>query len=81
MKNCMILENEISKAFWKDFGWILEGQNDEKSIKNGVEKYVFFRLRFFSDLLRLLVIFGGFWEARALPKITKKLKKTIFERI
>ena len=61
-----------------DFGAVFGGQNDEKSRKNGVEKRVFFLLRFFCDFLRIFAILGRFWEASGPQKMAKILKKSIF---
>ena len=59
-----------------DFGVVFGGQSEEKSRTNCVEKHTFFLLRFFGDVLRFLMIFARFWEARGPPKIEKKLKKS-----
>ena len=61
-----------------DFGIVFGGQNGEKSRKNGVEKRVFFQLRFFGVFLRNFAILARFWESPSLQKIEKNQKKSSF---
>ena len=65
---------KMRKTF--DFGVVFGGQNDEKSRKNGVEKRIFFQLRFFHVFLRFFGILARFWEARGPQKIEKNWKNS-----
>ena len=59
-----------------DFGC----QNDDKSIKNYVEKHNAFQHHFLRMFWRMLTIWAGFLEAPGGPKITKNPKKSFLER-
>ena len=64
-----------------DFGSVFGGRNGETSRKNGVEKRLFFRLRFFRVFLRFFAMLARIWEPSESPKfekIRKKLNKISF---
>ena len=74
----IVTKSAFSKNHQKQhhFGFILEGPNHQKSMKNRVRNYHFFLHRFFCVSWRLIVILARFWEAPGVPKINKKLKKS-----
>ena len=60
-----------------DFGVVFGSQNDEKSIKNGVEKCVFFLLPFSGVFLRFFEILLDFGRPKNFQKSIKNRKNRV----